>query len=656
MLKMPKPSLQSKSLQQQQHQQLSAPGEAASILKDEEKARQFLAQFFLKGASFQNLKNPVITEDLLLQILRKYPSLASRKYSSFTRGINAYPLVHFIYCEAKVNYIKELNDISPEAIATPFVSPSLGNIYPLTAACMCDKPNLDVITCLAELYPPALVATGGSNDDGCYLPIHAVLRCDWDLPPHDFFDEDYCFIPEDTVHLLLELSPESAAIPYARNHNAWSHRTALGIAAMNEAFDNRMVESVSEAYWKASNELVCSFKFAIDTLHNTRGVLENLCMNLSKVTLDLDTISGHSEEEISRAACFFSLMRRGTAIQQLIILMRLDGPHQPDGFSDQRAMELGNYLEDFVLHNTSVRYLEIAAPALNTNSVSIRFFDGLCRGLQSQNFLHTLKLSNFVLDNETSYFLLPRYALKKLVLEHCRNSSEWRLQRGDVSTSQMTSLAFENSILSPAFYSESLHYVIGMPKLESVEIRLFSENSLTREWRVTHAECMMGALLDLLAVGRLKHWCSTGVPLDMERLCEALRRNTNLTLFDVDQFSSRDESSILDVLENHNTTLTTLGDQLLHVSSATKEKIAFLTNFNKYGRVEARKSNLSVTNLMELLSGPTTKAKSSDPTEFCRKPLNVVSLQFGLLKECPALWSRHIPEFKRKRKRSGADY
>jgi hypothetical protein len=123
--------------------------------------------------------------------------------------------------------------------------------------------------------------------------------------------------------------------------------------------------------------------------------------------------------------------------------------------------------------------------------------------------------------------------------------------------------------------------------------------------------------------------------LDCEPICEALKHNKTMQSCSLIGMlgSARNCALLLGVLENYNTTLKKCCDPFFIRQS---EHLLYWTTLNMFGRAEAREPNTSLKAFVGLLS----KA-------CCRSELKTligqVNVCFGLLRECPSLWTAGSP-------------
>lgn len=123
--------------------------------------------------------------------------------------------------------------------------------------------------------------------------------------------------------------------------------------------------------------------------------------------------------------------------------------------------------------------------------------------------------------------------------------------------------------------------------------------------------------------------------LDCEPICEALKHNKTMQSCSLVGMlgSTRNCALLLGVLENYNTTLKKCSDPF---STRQTEHLRYWTTLNMFGRAEARRPNTTLKAFVGLLS----KA-------CCRSELKTsiaqVNMCFGLLRECPSLWTASSP-------------
>jgi hypothetical protein len=89
---------------------------------------------------------------------------------------------------------------------------------------------------------------------------------------------------------------------------------------------------------------------------------------------------------------------------------------------------------------------------------------------------------------------------------------------------------------------------------------------------------------------------------------------------------------LIDVLENYNTSLKKCRDPFSFRDTRQTQHLLYWTTLNMFGREEARRPNTSLKSFVGLLS------KACDRSEL-RTPIAQVNVCFGLLRECPSLWT-----------------
>jgi hypothetical protein len=122
--------------------------------------------------------------------------------------------------------------------------------------------------------------------------------------------------------------------------------------------------------------------------------------------------------------------------------------------------------------------------------------------------------------------------------------------------------------------------------------------------------------------------------LDCEPICEALKHNRTMQSCSLVGMlgCARNCDLLIDVLENYNTSLKKCRDPFSFRDTRQTQHLLYWTTLNMFGREEARRPNTSLKSFVGLLS------KACDRSEL-RTPIAQVNVCFGLLRECPSLWT-----------------
>ena len=652
--------------------------ENSAVLADEEKAHAFLSQFFLHGSSFPELHNPQVGE-LAMKALRRFPKLASQKFRGFSRGINCHPFVHLIYCDAGMEFIQEVYHMYEEAARLPLVSPSLHQVLHLTVACCCDNPSLELIRWLAEIFPSALTecipASQNSTDlhARAQLPIHALLNMVIQPARDTMLNR--------IIVLLYELSPKSLSVP----DSAGTY--VLSTAAIHPWLTRSTLQLVAEAHWTNCNAYEFSVRIAIDKLHHEHGVLENLLSHLKIVTVH-DTAG-----DFEKWKTFLQLMCRNTSVTT-IVLQLTPGDYDLD-------QQFGKVLAKFCCENNTINNLEILFYPLRDSCTDLCFHDVAMAIADKTNVERLVWKEKNMYNNPISDNAMVTLfsGLPKLHFHNIRALQAWPVQDAPMAHSRMKTFSIKNSVISSGWLFGLLDCVSRMPLLESFELLNLGITEVGAENDdVLLRPDITNAVIHLVNQGILRKWESSAVKMDIYRvLRECLKENTSLSSFlcecwgpdggpsdgNRSDIGSSDgmrlaaAETIISLLEERNTTLTKINIGYTF-SSVEQEKILYLTQLNRYGRGDARKPDLPMASFVKILSAPLKEVPDLPPsssrdhprTELASTDVSVIhdesernlnereiaftavlGYQYGLLKQCPSLWSENT-SFIRKRKRT----
>lgn len=582
-------------------------------------ARNQLAFIFQKNQVLQKQKE-------VLQCFQQYPSLAAERFETHEGGHATSSMMpmsliisEYDLSQVDIQFLKEIYYQYPTVLKEP---QGKNEELPIHFACKkCSKMPPELIQFLAETYPEGLSFVSKYNN----LPVEYVLSS------LRFGSMDRKL---DILRLLLKLYPESIL----KKTQIRCYDLNMLELAFNQGYRVEVMKCILEYCPKHILEKAILYGSDM-TMEKIQQFVQPLLPHLT--LLDCQPYAWKSDAFLE----ILRLVRSNTSITKLALSFPFRAIMRDRNL--QRALQ--SLLED----NTTLKCLSLVHNKGNT--LLTRDSDGgtedndqvlvqsLVNGLKHNNTLTELRLNNFQWNGasaehtqqaDTSLLELLVYAPNTLKLGGCRicgnlsnppanfPGTESRLRHFEMLGEGRDCYIQRESIRDLyAFLSHILY-------LETVSIRC--RHSYGTEGSVDTTDALIGILQQTNV-----HKIICQAPIQIEPFCRALENNATLKQLEIigETNLPEEQFAALLALLRQNTTLEAVHFPGLQ-GSKHFIKINHLARLNKFGRKRVRHPAMNLAVLVVLLVA--VKKDESQPLKTEEDRCDVL---YGLLRECPSLWS-----------------
>lgn len=565
----------------------------------------------------QQLENFTTVDNYIAYIasfLQAYPVLASEKI----RGL--LPLVHILLASSHSAPVIAVCQLYPGALKKSFRTRDQTRNLPLHLAC---KKGYDpsVLEAMVQGYPMAVRVRNSANE----LPVHCAIRNSTGTVAMEgikFLVHADASCVMQRVSLFPGSNRKSNLMEFAIVHGA--HLDVLTIIANH--FDK--------------NKRTFRIRAGIIDVDQAKGIALLLpTLKVFECTPGGYTVDG-----------FILLMR---SLQENMSIKKISPLSLPDlpPESPKVVSMLCEAVLQFLYRHKTVTSLEfdnidqtgILHPASEQGDKWLRIIGTGLRANQSIQSLALYKwsvsesaLDTFVSDGSApAVFVLYDVQVEQQALVDLEAEQQnWDLCRvQSLAVRAVTHKEREYFLHTLPELAERLHTLQCVSFLSSIEPPIDATRQVAAMMSIEHL--------------RVLH--TTGVSLETDAICDALKRNQTLFgfivqgVFDTEMSTAR----LLKVLERHNTSLVTFSDVDMTCPKLYDE-ICYWTRLNAYGRDDFRTTRAPLEQLVQFLQ---SAMKSPEEYSKCASLMNVspalmkgvtqdsVNTLYGLLRECPAVWN-----------------
>ena len=544
--------------------------------------------------------------------LQAHPVLASEKI----RGL--YPLVHILLAAAAHSApVIAVCRLYTEALKRPFRFGDQSWNLPLHLAC---KKGYDrsVIEAMIQGYPVA-ASVRNSVDE---LPVHCAIRCSTGTAM-----EAASFLVQVNSSCVMQKVP---LFPGS------DRRLNLMEFAIAHSANLDLLTLIANHFDK--DEVNLRVHAGIVDVDQAKAI----ALLLPNLKVFECTPSGYTRDG------FILLMRSLQENRSIKDITYLSLPEFP---LESVASALYEAAFQFLYHNDTVSRLMVGEIARHDNVLRSPSEQGdkwllaIGTGLRANRTIQTLFLHRWSVSGRAlATFLSDGSAPVGLVL--CGVQVEQHSLDDLVIEQQNWDLCRVQSLVIKVFTHSAREYFIRIPKLAEMMPTLRYVSFLS-----DISPFMDGTrqVATMLKIEHLRILETTGVSLDPDAICDKLKTNKTLFGLCVQGVFDTDTSarSLLKILERHNTTLVAFSDRDM-ACPKLYEKICYWTRLNAFGRNDFRLTKIPLDQLVRYL-----QAAMGSPEEYLRFAglLNArpdlmkgvtqgsVNTLYGLLRECPAVWS-----------------
>ncbi|CAB9507223.1 expressed unknown protein [Seminavis robusta] len=533
----------------------------------------------------------------VMSLLRKFPSLAARKYWYQYHGRDhVYPLVYLLRCRAPISIaaLREMCQLYPAAM-TSFDADTLHKARFFSSA-----PN-PAIQFVLEVCPHVATQCCVKR----YYPIHMLLQRQR--------------IDHVTIRKLLDAYPR--AILKDPNCIALAIANGYSMACFELLVDR----------WAAAVSRVKNRKKAQSSLVVKKG--SYLCLAKAELLAEkilpwLTSVVFAGLESYALFRILESLKTSRSITEVSLGHVRLTGPRDTET-NQSRRQQLEQALERLLVENATIRRLTLDMGQFNTSFLALfntRRQSRICR-LDSLEITSNEAVSARILSTWLQEAIrLPRHlrlhigSLSGRWHEDSLNNHRAAAQSETSGLRDLTIVVMRPSRAFPGLLS----YLQTQQPLERLTLRL----PLSSE----ESDALTETIVVLLRRDRLKSLDCCFGPIDPARFGMALRENTSLKELTISTGSTCDLScAVADALTHHNTTL-----QEVDCEGSASDKIDYYSHLNQYGRREARNNGTNREEFVSLLCRVTEARRQSLQGDVVRVTgSEETDLLFGLLLESP---------------------
>lgn len=531
----------------------------------------------------------------VVQLLRKKPFLAGESFTESVSGHSTSPLSFLIAGGAELEMVKEVYQLSPEAIHRAWPEDTYP---PLMGACHSGCAN-DVISFLTKEFPGSLYK---KDFDGS-LPINIYMRRSPNGPSYE------------VIKQMVDLYPESIIVD---DCIGW------GLSPIDYAlrldFDIRILQYFIKRWPKKENDYGLFWDSSSDFYPNTIS-MERIKILLSLLP-ELDYFHSFIDEwEPEGLIHVMDQLRDNTTVLDLCLRVPVRTL-----MADQKVVDS---LLDLLRTNKTIQKLTLLGTRgqMRDGQQDDSYFDDVLDAIESNPNLQELNLSDFNLKkgDRLAQFFLSGKAPRILTFTDVYVADGWtipELPEGIACQTEKFTISYCN-IYMPWYQG----FLNQLQKIKSIK-EFILHNGTSLNLNVTTL------LVDMLNHSPLLSLKVTGYQVHMRRVSEALKKNTSLVKYSAESSVNLEwkRALIAKVMEEHNTTLEWVDlPEPKSRNGVQGQRLAYYSLLNQYGRRQIR----NITKAEELI-GLIVDVNEDKKTLQDIAQHNIL---YGLLQERPGFWS-----------------
>jgi hypothetical protein len=532
----------------------------------------------------------------VVHLLRKKPFLAAESFHESVSGHSTSPLSYLIAGAAKLEMIKEVYRMSPEAIYRAWPEDTYP---PLMGACHSGAAH-DVIGFLTQEFPGALYK---KDFDGS-LPINIYMRRSPNGPTFE------------VIKQMVDLYPESIIV---------DDRIGWGLSPIDYAlrlnFDIRILQYFIDRWPKQENDYGLFWDSGSDFYPDTIS-MERIKILMSLLP-ELDYFHSFIDEWLPEGLIYvMDQIRDNNTVLDLCLRVPAHTL-----LSDEKVIAS---LLRLLRENKNIQKLTLLGTRaqMRNGQQDDDYFNAILEAIEANPSLQELNLSDFNLkrgDGLAKFFLTGK-APRILTFTDIYVSDGWTapvLPKG-VNACRTEKFTISYCNIYMPWYQGFLNQLQNITSMK--EFILHNGTSLNLN--------VTTLLVDMLTHSPLMSLKVTGYQVHMRRVAEALKDNKHLIKYSAESSVNLEwkRALIAKVMEDHNTTLewVDLPDPKSR-NGVQGQRLAYYSLLNQYGRRQIR----SITKAEELID------LIVDVNEDTKNLQDIAqhNILYGLLQERPGFWS-----------------